>query len=166
MKTIGNGMLGALQTITNSPESGFRNHSVDACHKRALQNLPVLPELIAQSLLKTVEFILALSMIISYQSKSRVYPNWQDQLALSWSHLWLQHICLPKHLQKCSSWGICSNLPHSSFLTLNTVLKKTSNNNKLLFLDWTGFNSFPLFSFQSYLFFQILPILLWCNSKE
>lgn len=68
-------MLGALQTITNSPESGFRNHSVDACHKRALQNLPVLPELVAQSLLKTVEFILALSMIISYQSKSRVYPK-------------------------------------------------------------------------------------------
>lgn len=27
-------MLGALQTITRMPESGFRNQSVDACHKK------------------------------------------------------------------------------------------------------------------------------------
>lgn len=41
--------------------------------KRALQNFPVLPGLIAQTLLKTVDLILVLP--ISYQSKSGVYPK-------------------------------------------------------------------------------------------
>lgn len=64
-KMIGTGMAGGLQAVTRMPESASEIVLQMFARNRALQDLPVLPGLMSQSLLKTEELTLVLSVSIS-----------------------------------------------------------------------------------------------------
>lgn len=63
-KMTGTGMAG-LQAVTRMPESASEIVLQMFARNRALQDLPVLPGLMSQSLLKTEELTLVLSVSIS-----------------------------------------------------------------------------------------------------